>query len=74
MLHFTCNELPLHESSRFNPYDKYFVVGMNPNDGGGGVIGSAKTLNDAHALQVNAIKLNYSNVRVLTYKEFTETN
>ena len=62
--------VPLHVAARFNSGDKYFVVGMNPEENGGGIIGSANSLEGAHGLQIEAIKQNYGKVRVLTSLEF----
>jgi len=64
--------MKLHETTRFRYSDKYVIVGSNPDNTGGGVIGTADSITDAHLLQVNAIKANYSQVRVMTWDEFGE--
>jgi len=59
----------LHHTARYKDSDRFFVIGMNPDDSGGGVIGTAPTLTEANALRDQAIKENYSIVRVRTWRE-----
>jgi len=59
----------LHETARYSDHDTFFVVGGNPDDSGGGVIGTAPNLTEANALRDAAIKANYSRVRVRTWRE-----
>jgi hypothetical protein len=63
--------MKLHETTRISSKDEYFVVGGNPDGNGGGVIGSAKTFSEAQKLQVEALKQNYTNVRILDWMELT---
>jgi len=62
----------IHENMRVVVTDTYFVCGGNPDGSGGGVITTTNRLDEAHALQIQAIKQNYSMVRVLTYAELME--
>jgi len=64
----------LHETARFNTEDTYYVLGGNPNNDGGGVIGTARTLTAANELRDAAIKQNYSKVRVRTWREMMQVN
>lgn len=59
----------LHETEPVSTQDKWFVCGGNPSGNGGGVIGTRYTLIAAQALQKEAIKQNYTRVRVLTWEQ-----
>ena len=62
------NEL-LHETENPSTKDKFFVCGGNPDNSGGGVIGSRNTWGGAVLLKTLAIKQGYSKVRILTWNE-----
>ena len=59
----------LHDNEHVSTRDKYFVCGGNPDGSGGGVIGTRNTWDGAIALKIQAIKADYTKVRILTYTE-----
>jgi len=59
----------LHETARYSNRDEFVVVGFNPDDSGGGIIGTAANQAEANQLRVEALKQNYSCVRVRTWRE-----
>lgn len=60
----------IHEIEAPNPGDKFFICGSNPDDSGGGVIGSRNTWDGAVSLKIRCIKAGYGKVRILTWDEF----
>jgi hypothetical protein len=62
----------LHESSRIDSRDTYFICGGNPDGNGGGVIASVNTLEAAHRLQRQAIMQGYTRVKVWTWREMND--
>ena len=63
-----------HETQRFNQNDKYFIIGMNPDGNGGGIIGTATNEAEARIMRNGALAQNYTQVRVRTWKELNEVS
>jgi hypothetical protein len=61
-----------HDNTRICSTDNYFVCGGNPDGNGGGVIASSHTIDDAKRIQLEAIKLGYVGVRILTWDELNK--
>lgn len=59
-----------HDTLRVNSSDKYFVIGGNPNDDGGGVIGSTNSEFQASDIKAEAIKQGYKNVSIVGWQDF----
>jgi hypothetical protein len=54
----------LHDTLHVSAQDAYFVVGGNPDNDGGGVIGSTNSEFVASDIKAEAIKQGYKNVQV----------
>ena len=59
-----------HDTLRVNARDAFFVVGGNPNEDGGGVIGSTNSEFQASDIKAEAIKRGYRDVRIVEATDF----
>jgi hypothetical protein len=59
----------LHDNQRYDSRDKFFICGGNPDGSGGGLIGSRDRWDEAVAFKLEAIKQNYTRVRIYTWIE-----
>jgi hypothetical protein len=72
LLTISGRETMLHDNQRINSTDAYFVCGGNPDNTGGGIIGSRQTFAEALILKIEAIKAGYRKVSILTWIELQE--
>jgi hypothetical protein len=59
----------LHENQWVASTDRFIICGGNPHGDGGGVIGTRDRWEDAVELKIQAIKLNYTRVQIMTWRE-----